>query len=155
MSNYLDSLDNNSLLERLIKEYLIHGRLLVGFDFDDTVCLYDKVCPEPTALRPELKPVCELIRELRPYALLTLWTARSESHTHPYDEYDTLTEAKNWLKAHNIPYDNVNDDGPAGIGSRKVYFNILLDDRAGLPSAYETLQKFLKWVKGVQDGVRI
>ena len=57
-----------------------------------------------------------------------------------------------YLRENNIPYDSINED-PAfiKIPGKKVYYNILLDDRAGLPSAYKALKNAAKVIRGYKN----
>ena len=51
-----------------------------------------------------------------------------------------------YLSANDIPYDTINED-IISFGGRKVYYNLLLDDRAGLREVYDLLTRFLKEVE--------
>lgn len=54
-----------------------------------------------------------------------------------------------YLEANHIPFDAINES-PKFVpvaGSKKMYFNILLDDRAGLSSAYKCLKAALEIMK--------
>lgn len=135
MDKYLST---DAQLERLKNEYIEHGRLIVAFDFDDTVCTYNKANPEPTAERPENEKLCTLLRKLYSKCYLILWTCRSD---------DRLKEAIHWLHNHNVKYDSVNINPFVDFGGPKLYANILLDDRAGLTAAYEVMIRFLEWME--------
>lgn len=140
-------LNNSTAVYRLIEEYTKHGHIIVAFDFDNTVCTYNPRNPEPTAERPANEQICELIRRLRPYAQLIVWTCRADNKEGNFEPL-ALTEALNWLKAHDVPYDLVNEDGKVSYGGSKIYYNILLDDRSGLPASFEALVCFLNYVEG-------
>lgn len=144
MAKYLDF---ETALQRLIREYKEHGKLIVAYDFDDTVCTYTLGNPEPTLERVANEEICQLLRDLRPYAEFIVWTCRSMTHQEKGEPDVALALAVRWLDNHNVPRDYVNTDGPVTYGSRKIYSNILLDDRAGLETAYNLLVAFLKWVK--------
>lgn len=144
MNKYLDF---ETSLQRLKREYLEHGKLIVAYDFDDTVCTYTLGNPEPTLERVANEEICQLLRELRPYAVYILWTNRSMEHKEEDEPDVALKLAMQWLDNHDLEYDYVNEDGPVTYGGRKIYANIFLDDRAGLETAYKLLLAFLKWVK--------
>lgn len=58
-----------------------------------------------------------------------------------------------YLEENKIPYDAVNNcpvTVPFGMCG-KPYYNILLDDKAGLESAMITLEKFLNWLSAKQE----
>lgn len=120
-------LSNRKAIERLKKEYREHNNLVIGFDFDDTVFSYqDNV---------DIEEVLELIRRCKKIGLtLCLWSTCVRPHEIKY---------KIELCKHlGIEADYVNES-PLFKGSTKPYFNILLDDRAGLCSAYLILTTVL------------
>lgn len=144
----MNPLNDSEILERLKAEYELSGRIIVAYDFDNTVALYRQEDPEPTKERPPCVPICDLIKALHPYTTLVLWTARNEFHYKINEEFSSITEAINWLNDHNIPYDFVNDiPSQPKYRGRKLNVDILLDDRAGLSAAYSILVKFLMWVR--------
>ena len=54
-----------------------------------------------------------------------------------YLDYD---EIKSILDKEKLPYNSINEDAPfIPFTGRKVYYNILLDDRAGLNQTYNEL----------------
>lgn len=148
MAKYLQA---NNLIQRLINEYLEHGKLIIAYDFDDTVCTYTKGNPEPTRERKSNVEICELIHALRPYADFIVWTCRSNETKNPNEDLPALDEAIRWLDEHNMPYDYINTDGKVNYGGRKIYANALLDDRAGLASIFDALHGFLNWVERSKD----
>ena len=118
-------LDNAKVVERLIKEWEMHGTLVIAYDFDNTVYDYHKT-------GDTYEEIIRLLRDCKEVgAHLILFTARRD------DEMDFVME---YLNSNNIPYDAINED-PSFIMTpgRKVYYNVLLDDRAGLPSTYNAL----------------
>jgi uncharacterized protein (DUF427 family) len=62
---------------------------------------------------------------------------------------DRFPEIKKYLTDHNIPFDSINET-PDFIPykGRKVYYNILLDDRAGLSAAYGILNNLIYSIRG-------
>ncbi len=64
----------------------------------------------------------------------------------------TANEDENFVKAYctnnKIPFNTINENPPFfKSSSRKIYYNILLDDRAGLREAYDHLKKLVEAVK--------
>lgn len=142
MNKYLDF---EKAMQRLMDEYKEHGKIIVAYDFDDTVCTYTKGNPEPTYLRKANEEICQLLRDLRDYATFIVWTCRSDNEESQWGDVGSpLEAAKKWLDEHEVPYDFVNEDGHVKYGGRKIYANIFLDDRAGLATSYEILKEFLK-----------
>ena len=63
----------------------------------------------------------------------------------------SFEKIKEYLKNNDIPCDAFNENIDFMMHKyghmRKVYFNILLDDKAGLGQAYRILKTFLDWVR--------
>lgn len=109
---------------RLRKDYLEHGSLFVAFDYDNTIfdyhnqgINYDKIV--------DLLRICKSLG-----FTMILFTG---------NEGEQLNVIKEDLINRNIPFDLINEN-PL-MKTRKPYYNILLDDRAGLFEAYENLKK--------------
>lgn len=118
-------LNTENTRNRLLKEWRTHGKLVIAYDFDNTV--YDFHDEGHT-----YSQVIELIRRCKRLgAHLIVFTASRE------ERYEKI---KSYLNKHDIPFDSINED-PSFITltTRKIYYNILLDDRAGLESAYNDL----------------
>lgn len=114
---------------RLNDEYKKHGKIIVAYDFDGTV--YDF-----HGEGYKFPRVIDLIQRVRPYAHLVVYTASKE---------ERFPFIKQYLRDNNIPFDAINET-PIGLNvpqGGKLYYNILLDDRAGLESALDTLEYFL------------
>lgn len=114
---------------RLLWEYQKYDRLIIGIDFDNTIKLVkqDSSCEE----------VIELLRRCSnlPKFCLCLWSICP-------DGLEEITKKVEYCKSLGIRIDYINDS-PFIINksnNRKPYFNILLDDRAGLESAYNNLK---------------
>lgn len=121
-------------IERLVKEYFKYNSLIIAFDFDGTVNDFHREGFD----FPKLIQILQEVKALNCY--LYCFTA------HPDEEY-----VKNILIERDIPFDGVNDSPiKAGMGTKKPYYNLLLDDRAGLLSAYIQLQEVIKIIKNEQ-----
>ena len=129
----MDTFFNDSaLLEKLKVHYHNYGKIIVAYDYDDTIA--------PTYMSKCCDDVIALIKELKPYAVFICYTSNH------YPE-----KVKQYRKEHDIPCDAFNENVDYMMEKyghmRKVYFNILLDDKAGLGQAYRILKTFLEWVK--------
>lgn len=126
-------LSDNNAIERLLLEYAKYGQLVVAFDFDSTVYDYHDA-------GDKFDFVIDLLREAKKLGCyLVVWTCRSEKY------YPFIRE---YLEVNDIPYDSINEECPAvRFNSQKIYYNILLDDRAGLSSAYLILSEVLFKIK--------
>lgn len=126
----------NMCVQRLIDQYDEHGSLIVAFDFDGTVFDYEQI----DAYFPW---VVNLIRRCGKLGFSTiLFTCR---------EGEDLISAQSYCKALMIPVSYVNES-PVNPHDRKPYFNILLDDRAGLHDACTILETVLEYVHNKRTG---
>lgn len=119
---------------RLIEEFEKHGKLVVAYDFDNTVYDYHKK-------GYTFDKVINLLRRAKTMGCyLIVFTCSDESR------YDFI---KNHLEENDIPFDSINENCPDTnfTNSGKIYYNILLDDRAGLKQAYMDLQHTLDFIK--------
>jgi hypothetical protein len=121
----------NSNFIRLVGDWEKYGSITVGFDFDGTVHDYHKKGHTYHMTR-------QLLKELKEIGCsLICWTA-----------YENLAYVHAYLQTHDIPYDSVNEGGiPLPWKTVKPFFSALLDDRAGLESAYRDLSLLVWYVK--------
>lgn len=110
--------------ERLKQDYLVHKSLFVAFDYDNTVFDYHSQGINYSKII-DLLIVCKSLG-----FTMILFTG---------NEGDKLDVIKKDLSSRNIPFDLINEN-PL-MKTRKPYYNILLDDRAGLKEAYNNLKK--------------
>lgn len=110
--------------------------MIIAVDFDGT--LHTGKYPSIGDVRPGAVEYMQKLKQEGHY--LILWTCREGDH---------LTEAINWLKEFDIPFDRVNDHEPQnkaqyGGSTRKVFADIYIDDRqiGGLPS-WEEIYKYI------------
>lgn len=111
---------------RLKQDYLVHKSLFVAFDYDNTVFDYHN-----QGIKYDV--VIDLLRICKSYGFtLILFTG---------NEGEKLEIIKEDLKNRKIPFDLINEN-PL-MKTRKPYYNILLDDRAGLKESYNNLIKLI------------
>ena len=126
---------DSALLEKLKVHYHNYGKIIVAYDYDDTIA--------PTYMSKSCDDVIALLKELKPYAVFICYTSNH------YPE-----KVKEYISDNDIPCDAFNENVDYMMEKyghmRKVYFNILLDDKAGLGQAYRILKTFLDWVKEQQ-----
>ncbi len=125
MDYYLNS---ENTYQRLEREYQQYNALVVAFDFDNTVYDYHQKGLEFTQ-------VIELLRQLKQIGCyLIIFTAN--------DDYEFIKE---YCTKSKIPYDSINQNPPFyQTQSPKIYYNALLDDRAGLRETYDCLSRLVK-----------
>jgi hypothetical protein len=122
----------NAPLNRLLNEYDKYGSICIGFDFDNTVAVYDNQVG--TYLQ-----VIQLIKDFRANVncRIVCWTAN------PYTDY-----VYKFLTENEIPFDSINGEGiKLSYESRKPVFSALLDDRCGLREVFDYLTEFLNIIK--------
>lgn len=120
----------NASLQRLLREYKEHKSLVIAYDFDNTVYDFHKK-------GNTYNDVIVLLRELRDLGcFLICFTANT----------DELFITK-YLIENNIPFDSINANPPFfQCNARKIYFNALLDDRAGLIQVYNDLRLLISLI---------
>lgn len=124
-------LNKNTSLMRLKEEYQKYGKLIFAVDFDDTILGYN-------GQRINEK-IASLLKRWKPYAEIIIWSCRRE------DEYDFIL--RTCAEAGFIP-DKINESsGIIDFGTRKIYANVILDDRAGLKQVYNDLYTLIGWIE--------
>jgi hypothetical protein len=118
--------DTENCIKRLLREYGEHKKLIVAVDFDDTVFdFHGKGFRYPE--------VIDLLRRCQKLGFyIVLFTGANSN------EWE---KQRKHLAEQRIKVDSVNRnpiDLPFG-NFGKIYYNILLDDRAGLFQAWKTL----------------
>lgn len=119
--------DTSRCVARLLEQYETTPRLIIAVDFDDTVFNYH----EQNFQYPRVIALLKRCQKLNFY--IVVYTARrADNHWEIIPYMNKLGIYVNEINknAIDLPYGN---DG-------KIYYNILLDDRAGLGQACETLE---------------
>ena len=114
--------------KRLLTNYRTHGNVIVAFDFDNTLYDFHQVGDAYPKLIEMLQECDSLGFEIM------CFTANSDT------ELVRTTLASYGIYKYGLNKSSVSFD------SVKPYYSILLDDRAGLKSAYKTLNKLIKHV---------
>ncbi|MEM8526673.1 MAG: hypothetical protein AAGG68_18670 [Bacteroidota bacterium] len=120
-------LNEQNVYERLRREYLAYDRLIVAYDFDNTVYDY----PQKGW---QFEQVIQLLRRLKAIdCYLIIFTANED-----------LAFVRNYCQDQVIPFDAINENAPfINSTARKIYYNALLDDRAGLRTTYKVLVRLV------------
>lgn len=121
-------------VERLLREWRKHGKLIVATDFDSTVFDYHD-------LGFKHHTVIDILKECSDLGFyICIFTGCGPN------KYDSMKE---YLGRFGVKVASVNcNPFPMPFGNHgKMYFNILLDDRSGIKQAYETLRKTLDIIK--------
>lgn len=119
-------------VQRLLEQYHIHKNLIVAFDFDDTIFDYHK----KGFTYPK---VVELLLECQSlgFTLVMLTTTENDQH---------LIENVKYCERLGLHIAYVNT-GPVMPKAVKPFFNVYLDDKAGLHQAYEILSTTIKLIQ--------
>ena len=127
----------NFYTNRLVKEWLKNGKVIIACDLDDTIIPYNE------EIKENCKKMVNLILDCQKEGIIFLInTARSEHQ---------LERAKQQVEELGIVVHGVNEmhsewDKPYGING-KLYANIFLDDRGGFWDTYWTLSNALSIVR--------
>ena len=124
-------LDENNVYNRLRHEFETYGRLIIAVDFDDTLYNYHKIEGRTYDM------VIDLLRKWKDHAEIIVYSCIEP------DGKDRMEFVKKYLKDNDIPYHKFNEQSCRSPtpNSRKVYYNILLDDRAGLKECFDVLKR--------------
>lgn len=124
--------DHDTCVKRLLDWHKRNGRIIVAYDFDNTVYDYH-------ARGHDYSDVIELLVMAKAVgAYLIVFTGNEDR---------TLVERH--LANNGIPYDTINEQAPFLTDkehTRKIYYNLLLDDAAGLASACAHLRAYIEQV---------
>lgn len=114
---------------RLLSDYNKYGNLVIGFDFDNTIYDYNHsgFCEEGY---DEIINLLKRAQEVLNYTMC-LYTSETDS--------EKLKWKIDYIKNLGIKVKYINCS-PLSLKAIKPHFSILLDDRAGLESAYDTLK---------------
>ena len=112
---------------RLVKEYKKYGKLIFCVDFDDTLYDFHKV-------GRTYNDVINLLHKWENYSEVIIFTGNGK---------EKYPEIEKYLKKNNIKYKGINCDSSVLVEGRKVYANVYIDDRGGLPTIYNILNKLI------------
>lgn len=114
---------------RLVEQYKKMDRLIIAYDFDDTVAPYYSVSCYRAA---------SAIRMAKEHlnAYLIVYTCNQDKE-----------KIKKYLDMEKIPYDTINENAPFIHFNKKdgskLFYNLLLDDKAGLHQALSDLETLI------------
>ena len=135
-------MDKSRNVLRLINEWVEHDGVIIAFDFDNTVYDYHRK-------GFVFDKVVKLLKECKEYGCTLVVFTSSAS-----DKYEFI---RTYLEDIGIDIDYINETPaniPFGHTGAKIYYNIFLDDRAGLESAYEILDSTLNIIKSCGQEIK-
>lgn len=123
---HLFSTNPSFLLERLIAQYKKQDKLIVAYDIDDTVRpMYCADCGDVQSLLRKLK------NRLNAYFIV-------------FTSNEDIDGVKAYLDECKLPYDAINENAPfVPFKNGKIFYNVLLDDKAGLGETVNTLEQLV------------
>ena len=121
--------DDNKCIERLKKEVKTYGKLYIAFDFDNTIFDFHNEGIDCSRVISILKKASEKGH------VLILFTVSSDP--------ERIQFMKLYCKHFGINIKYINENKELFQGSVKPYYNILLDDRAGLESSIRILEEVI------------
>lgn len=124
--------------KRLIKEYNKYGNLVIGYDFDNTIYDYHNEGGDYSEVIGVLKHAHSL------GFVLCLYTAEPSP--------EKLEWKIKYAQSLGLTVDYVNDSPLPCSSPEKPFFNLLLDDRAGLEEAYKILCSVIEEVETLKSG---
>lgn len=133
----------NKYEQRLLNEWKTHGKIIVAVDFDDTI--------SPWGFKDEFNQkdlqktinIVKLAREVGAY--IVIWSACAPNR---------FEEIKQYCKTIGLEIDSINDNPielPYGQ-HKKIYYNILIDDRGGINEALFILEKCSYHMRALKAG---
>ena len=133
MDKYVNDpfMNRERVKDRLRNEFKKYGKLIIAYDFDYTVHNF-----HDEGYSYEF--VSNLLRRWRPYANFIVFTASPESR---------FQYIKDYLNNREIPFDAINEEVIQRGYTRKIYYNVFLDDRAGLGETAEILFELIEEIE--------
>jgi hypothetical protein len=132
-------LDNTHTYLRLLKEYEKHKSLVIACDFDNSLFDYH-------SKGYKFPKLIKLMQDCKKIGFKIVIFSGSAKERYPF--------IREYCEGLGIEIDGINEDlidwhpdKTADWSNSKIYFNILLDDRAGLASAYEVLKMLVDNIK--------
>ncbi len=125
-------------VNRLVRDFYKHNNIIIAVDFDSVLFNFKG--------RGYSNSVRNLMYKLATYYIIKDAPSQDKRFTtilFTAREGKELKEAEEFCRYHRIRIDYVNTS-PVMSETRKPFYNILLDDKAGLGQAYKVLIKFLK-----------
>lgn len=133
----------NKYVQRLVKEWLTHGRIVLACDFDDTLFPWGFKSAVDIEFLKKVAQIVAFAQSLGVY--LTIWSACAPTR---YKEIEDMCASLG------LKVDSINENPiPLPYGNhRKMYYNHLLDDRAGLEQALDMLEYACYQVRSARKG---
>lgn len=124
--------------KKLIEAFKKHKNIIIGVDFDDTIFPFDK----SDYVVDRCKLVVKLLQELKEVSTICLFSVADKQ---------SLVYKEHIMDLYGIKPMFINESLIKKWGEcNKPYFNILLDDKAGLNEAIEILKEFKQEINNIE-----
>jgi len=137
---------SNKYAERLYNEWITHGKIIIGTDFDSTISPYGVI--------ENLQDIEDCKQLLRDCKLVGCYIV-----VHTACNVDRYENIKQYCAEQGIIVDTINEtpipELPFGKNGSKPYCNIFLDDRAGFIQALEILEEVMYKVRSYKAGKKL
>jgi thiol-disulfide isomerase/thioredoxin len=133
--------ESKPYLDRFVKEWKQHGKVIIGVDFDNTISPYFTFDNSE-----DIKRTIDILKLAKSVgAYIVIFTACDK------DRYDYI---KNYCKEIGLEIDAINQNPielPYG-NNGKIYANLFIDDRAGLNESLAILEFASYIIRGSKNG---
>jgi len=131
----------NKYEQRLLQEWRMYGKIIIGVDFDDTICAWKFKSDDDLIMISKTIDLLKMAKSVGAY--IVIFTASPPERNPEIQEYCEKVK---------LPIDTINItpfEIPEGYGKHgKIYANIFIDDRAGLLETINTLEKITRIMMG-------
>ena len=126
-------LNDDMCIDRLVENWKLHNGIIIAFDFDNTIFdYYDKGY--------RYDKVIALLKECKDMGCTLIFSTCCDESKFEFMENKCIEVG--------IYIDYINESPPyIPFTGNKIYYNIMLDDRAGLSVAYKILYKTKERIK--------
>ena len=126
-------LNDDMCIDRLVENWKLHNGIIIAFDFDNTIFdYYDKGY--------RYDKVITLLREYKDMGCTLILSTCCDESKFEFMENKCIEVG--------IYIDYINESPPyIPFTGNKIYYNIMLDDRAGLSAAYKILYETKERIK--------
>lgn len=140
---FMHDFDYVNSVNRLKEEALKHD-LIIAFDFDNTLHKYIDNANE-YSIENVYQNILNLLLDCQSLnMILVLYTVVTDKA-----ELDKKVDFCKSIGL-NIKYINKSPIFNSKLKTSKIYYNILLDDRAGLSTTYQQLKEVVEYIKGIK-----
>lgn len=141
------TIDRNKSVERLFTEWKTHGKIILALDFDDTVSPWKWTSEEDITRYKKLLALIADCKQVGAYVMVfTACNPERYEHIRSYClQNGLIIDTINTPPIQGLPYGN----------HVKPYYNILLDDRAGLDEAIKTLENAMYLMRAQNASERL